>query len=479
MDLDKKQSHEIRVDFSDVEEEVAEEIQTTEQVTVDSPFDKLQAALPPQLAEWVDRLKDSYTTHRKYYIIGAVAVIIVLIVIVALGLLLLWGDDGPNFSYSASSQTFVMGPFTLHPGSNSIVRTISKPEGDFSLRKMQLSILDGENNTISQASVYSNYIYILNQDKRMMFAMGAEDRSSAALNLPNPYVVSVSNSDSWILNANLDNLWGIVANADMDVYFSYEVIFSEPDTDSDMEVHWALVGSDFSNRGDRDVRTNEFSYTTTLPFDSSSTIVVASGHLNIGGMNITLQDKSADEQIAFCEAEYDPNTGYIAEIPSVYPQYELNSRTLLVKAIYDEEHEYNDVVNVFQLWGTFPEDFGPFSSQPSSPSPTPSPERSADSSPSQQNSPSPTVSISMVGASPDASPTPTSAVSPSSEASSSPAASPSPSPEASPSPSPAASPTSAVSPSSDPSPSSAASPTPSPTPSPVDSSDVPEEGAEF
>ena len=78
-----KKDTEIYVNFSSPEEpDIIEEVVSSDAQTgtAESPLEKLQAQLPPSVAEAIERLKESYAKNSKYYLIGIVVLIVIIIV---------------------------------------------------------------------------------------------------------------------------------------------------------------------------------------------------------------------------------------------------------------------------------------------------------------------------------------------------------------------------------------------------------------
>lgn len=393
---------EVYIDFSKEEEVVPAEVQSTEtrEATL---FDKIASKLPSSMRDSFEQLVESYNQHRKYYLIGIAVAIIIVVIVAAVGILLLWDkNSGPDFSYSGTPFPGTPIPLTLDPGMNTFNVSVERPPGALSLRKVSIQLLDQKNQTIPSYTVFIHHMFLLNQDTSVVAACAAEGQVDPAVNLPNPYVISVSSADTWHLVAELNNLWGSAANAQLDVQVVVSIVYTDPDP-TDSSVGWRYVGSLIPQSTIGNSQITLPSNPDPWPF-TNSTLVLVSGHMHIGGTSMILVDSTSNETIATVVPEYDLTTGYITSIPLVYPDnYVIQpGATLQLIATYVDTPEFTDVTNIFQLWGTFPQqsllpDSSPAPAPSSSTSPSPPSVISSDTSPSVTSSgtASPTVSPSV------------------------------------------------------------------------------------
>ena len=305
-----------------------------------------------------------------------------------------------------SDSIFTVGPVRILPGEDLSFNftNIPRPPGAISVSKIEIQVLDAAKNiTIPLYSVYNHHIYILDQNYFFIAGSGAEESFGNALDLPPKYIVPVAETDSWNLFGELINIWGVASHAPIDVMIQYHVYFSTPDPSSDIPVAWTVVGdpneTDIPGVGDS-IWDYEYSFTWDK---GNATIVVAQPHAHIGAINITLwdvSDSSNPKEIATAVPQYED--GYIIAIDPTSPFYNVAAgASLRITASYDNSKSYGDVMNLFQLWGTYPPDNSLFVGD-APPSPSPSPSSSPSPSPSSDSPPEP---------SPDPTTTPTTSVS--------------------------------------------------------------------
>ena len=90
--------------------------------------------------------------------------------------------------------------------------------------------------------VYNHYITIINQDNGVFIGgIGAESADVPGLKLLEPYVEPVDSSDNWLLNAELLNIWGAAAQADIDIFIRYDIIYTDVSSDN-IPVAWSVIG---------------------------------------------------------------------------------------------------------------------------------------------------------------------------------------------------------------------------------------------
>mmetsp|Transcript_17722 Transcript_17722/g.30152 ORF Transcript_17722/g.30152 Transcript_17722/m.30152 type:complete len:455 (-) Transcript_17722:10-1374(-) len=448
---------EVYVDFSDVEieEEVVESGATGDDVVL-SPLDKIQSHLPPTVNEWIDKFMQSYAQYRKQYLVALAVIAIVIAVAIIAGLLFLSGgsEDG-GFDFDAKTDSFTAGPITLpYSGSwSGSLSDIDRPEGVISIHQVDISLVDENDAPISILTAFVNALHITNQDGDLIAGVEGEVDEDA-LKLPLPYAVQVNSVDKWTLHGEITNVWGMVANAEIDVFVKYTVVYSDSDTDNYTPVYWSVVGDtethDVSKSDCTTYNDDGCTFVTEETWNHGDSVLTSiSGRLSIGGTKITLENIDADEIIAEIVPVY-VDEGYIDSIPVVYGAYELTDGTKLrVTSYYDTDFEYNDVVSKFYIWSTneasadsisvaessvelssyqsseYISSYSSYTSEEEEPSSSPSPSPSSSSS-EVRNSHSSSKSLTPAAT---ISSTPSSSPVPSSVPTSSPVPSPEPSPE--------------------------------------------------
>jgi len=359
------------VDFSDVDEEVVEEEVVQSGATSANAVPGSQGPLPPVVYEYVEKFKESYSQYRKQYLVGLAVLGIVVLVAIVAAFLFLGGDaGGSSDSYNAKQTSFVVGPITVPHDERyeGVIPNIPRPPGDIAIHRVDMSVVDKNNQTIPLYTIYNHHMLITNQKGYAVAVVGAESAGIPGVHLPLPYVVHAEEKDTWSLNAELLNLWGPASGADFDVYVLYEVTFSDFDSDTDINVGWGMVGE---GSGHVDVspscenyedKTCKFVYEENWSYEDA-TLVDVIGHLHIGAINITLDDLTRDQTIAVAVPVYDDENSYVVSMDTTFEQYEITQGTKLrVTSYYDAQFEYGGVMSLFQIWGTF-DPFPVYSSQ--------------------------------------------------------------------------------------------------------------------
>jgi len=354
---------EVYVDFSEevVEEEVVQSGPTEENVAP-SAFDKLQAAMPPAVAEYVDKLKDSYSKNRKQYLIG-LAVIGIIILVVIVGAFLFFGSSSDSgLSKDEMQQTFIVGPIVVPHGDKyeDFILDVPRPPGNIGLHRVDISIVDNMNETIPLYVLYNHHALLVDKDGVFVAGVGAESAGVPGLNLPKPYVRVIDEDDTWALSAELINVWGLASGADLEVYVRYDVTYSDFDAEQYTPAVWDFIGNGGENRDDVSKSCEHYSQNTCkFVYDDTwdkgdSTIVVAYGHIHIGAINMTLVDITNDNTLAVATPIYDESGSYIISIDSEFEPIDIKDGTKLrITSYYSTEHNYKEVMSLFQIWGTF------------------------------------------------------------------------------------------------------------------------------
>ena len=292
-----KKDTEIYVNFSSPEEpDIIEEVVSSDAQTgtAESPLEKLQAQLPPSVAEAIERLKESYAKNSKYYLIGIVVLIVIFIVGVVGAYLYFTSESSSSAQGWTADQIFTVGPVRIEAGEDLSFNFtgIPRPSGAISVSRVDIQILDAaKNTTLPLSIVYNHHIYILNQNYYFVAGNGAESSFSNALNLPAKYIVPVAETDTWNLFGQLINVWGMASHAPMDVLIQYHVYYATPNPTTDIPVAWTVVGDTDSQDVPGDSIPAIWDYTYSFTWTKgSATIVVAQPHAHIGAINITLWD---------------------------------------------------------------------------------------------------------------------------------------------------------------------------------------------
>ena len=273
-------------------------------------------------------------------------------------------DDSNSFSYNAKVETFIVGPITVMYDERyqDRISPIPRPEGDIALHQVTISLVNAKNESIPLSTLYNHHTIIVNQDTGVFIAgVGAESAGVPGLRLPLPYVEKVDSDDIWYLSAELINIWGGASEADLEVYFLYEVTYSDYNEEEHIPSNWAVIGGtghddvspDCKNYQDN---TCKFEYEFTSPFEDC-TIVDVNAHIHIGALNITLENMDTSEVLAFAVPVYDASKSYVISIDTTFTTFELEEGVQLkITSYYDASYNFREVMSLFQLWGTFPED---------------------------------------------------------------------------------------------------------------------------
>lgn len=298
---------------------------------------------------------------------GLIIVILCLIVIVFGVYLLLGGgvggDDDLDFDYDdPTTSVYYTRPITILPSMHweGQLTKLDRPKGDIAVRQVKFELVgEDDDDHVPLETVYNHHVLLYNEHGEVLAAIGAEGDRSAALKLPEPYGVVSPKNENWEMSVHLVNIWGLASGANMTVRIRYEVTYT--DTSSDIvPVKWFLAGPT-----DEDIvfdiqKTGNGVQEISYDFDwegGDGTLVLTMGHLHIGGVNTTLYDIDNDKEIAFSAPVYS-DTGYLVALGREYPMYEVKQGThMRITAYYSSDHEWQDVMSLFQIFGSFPTGF--------------------------------------------------------------------------------------------------------------------------
>mmetsp|Transcript_8635 Transcript_8635/g.35982 ORF Transcript_8635/g.35982 Transcript_8635/m.35982 type:complete len:486 (+) Transcript_8635:80-1537(+) len=300
---------------------------------------------------------------------GLIIVILCLIVIVFGVYLLLGGsvggDDDLDFSYDdPTTAIFYTRPITIMPSMHweGQITKLNRPSADVALRQVKFDLVGkDDDDEVPLEVVYNHHILLYNEHGEVLAAIGAEGDRSAALKLPEPYGVVSPKNENWEMSVHLVNVWGLASGANMTVRIRYEVTYTATSKDI-VPVNWFLAGPtdndniifdiDRTDKGDVEEVVYDFDWE-----GGDGTLVLTMGHLHIGGVNTTLYDVDNDQVIAFSAPVYS-DTGYIVALGRDYPMYEVKQGThLRITCYYSTDHTWQDVMSLFQIFGSFPNAF--------------------------------------------------------------------------------------------------------------------------
>jgi len=363
------------------------------------PFlDKLQSRLPPQAAEALDNLITSYHKNRKVYLLALGAVLILLVIVVIAAFVILSASSGPS-DMGTREDVFRVGPYKVPPY-NGLFNfhvdqlNITRPAGELAVQQLTIRLVDEDNNPIAPRAVMVVDITIRDSKDQMIAQKSYLSRGMLPLSLPAPYAVLTPEDHLWHLSADLSNVWGLMANAPMQVYIQYNVTWAPP-SEGHIAVSHKVVGND----GTDDIKpecTSKEEGLCVLTYEDTwdapdVNIVSAVPYYSIGARRMTLIDlateKEGGEVRVTATPSYD-DAGYISYSDVEMNQFSLKqNKKIRITSYYDNSYAYQNVWTQFCLWGAFDD------TVKISPSNTPTP--SITSTPSALPTPSVSAAISV------------------------------------------------------------------------------------
>jgi hypothetical protein len=273
--------------------------------------------------------------------------------------------DGGDVNDPVTTETFRVGPFDLAPINTPGWEVkgnppqMPRPAGDFVIKGMDFSVVDGDGNPVGLHMVHLHHIVMIDTSQPdaicpnggARFAGTGAERTRLAL--PGDYGYKVDAADQWRSTFHIHTTSAMPAD---DVYIQYKVQYEPITEDStfryttpyflDVTGCWENSGSLYDVPGGGGVASDHIAQ-RTYTTQRDGIAVWAGGHIHAGGIDISLTRNATGEDYCTATASYvpgghpsHPRLGQLKKVSSCLMHSEVNAgETFTLRSRYDNEYE--------------------------------------------------------------------------------------------------------------------------------------------